>query len=219
MPQNVHVVVLDSLLRREMVMDQGGPDTFHLIGADRCANPAAADRNAPLHLAGNNSHCERGDEIWIVVAWIEAVRTEVNDRMAGRSQLRNQLFLWPESAVIGGDAHFHTMSFREITRKLAEPQAIKNRRCGIRFEQWARTPFRSRCGSQAGLHAAEVTGDQQARPPNVGASLPLSPDLTTSTIPNGHAEVHRLQGDQHIARNRTRGGGDDIRYRVPFRCG
>ena len=74
-------------------MDQGGPDTFHLVGADGSANPAAADRNAPLHLAGNNSPSERGDEIRIVVAWIEAVGTEVNDRVAGRSQLRNQLFL------------------------------------------------------------------------------------------------------------------------------
>ena len=108
--QNVHMVVLDTLPGREMVVDERSPDTFHLIGANGCTHPAAADRNATIHFTG--SHCvrQRDNEVRIVVAWIEAVCAKVSDHMASGSQFRNQLFLESESSVIAGNAYFHAMS-------------------------------------------------------------------------------------------------------------
>jgi len=108
--ENVHMIVLDSLFGREVIVDQRGADSFHLVSADRCTDPAAADGYAPLHFAGDYRVSERDDEVRIVVTWIEAAGTEVRDLMAISTQPRKQLFLQPESAVISGDPHLHVMS-------------------------------------------------------------------------------------------------------------
>src|SRR5262249_35469997 len=71
--ENVHMIVLDSLLGREVILDQRGVDSFHLVGADRCTYPAAADGHAPLHFAFGNRVNEWDDEVRIVVTRIEAV--------------------------------------------------------------------------------------------------------------------------------------------------
>jgi len=47
--KDVHVIVLDALLGREMVVDQTGADTLDLVGAHRRADAAAADREAAIH--------------------------------------------------------------------------------------------------------------------------------------------------------------------------
>ena len=46
--KNVHVIVLDALLGREMVVDQTGADTLDLVGAHRRPDAAAADREASI---------------------------------------------------------------------------------------------------------------------------------------------------------------------------
>src|SRR5262249_45008582 len=92
-----------------MVMDQSGADPFHLIGADGCAYPAAADRDTPLHLFGSNCPSEGHNEVRIVVTRIEVVRAKVCDLMTGGSQLRNQFLLKLKASVIGGDTDFHAM--------------------------------------------------------------------------------------------------------------
>ena len=91
-------------------MDQRSPDTFHLIGADGCTHPAAADRNATFHFTGGHRVRKRNNEVRIVVVWIEAVCAKVSDRMASGPQLRNQLFLEFEPSVIAGDPYVHAMS-------------------------------------------------------------------------------------------------------------
>ena len=49
--EDVHVIVLDALPGREMVVDQRGADARNLVGADRRADAAAADRHAAVHLS------------------------------------------------------------------------------------------------------------------------------------------------------------------------
>src|ERR1700740_866984 len=44
----VHVVVLDSLPSREVIIDQGGANSRDLIGADGSTNAAATNRNSAL---------------------------------------------------------------------------------------------------------------------------------------------------------------------------
>jgi hypothetical protein len=66
--QNVHMIVLDSLSGREVIVNQRGPHPFHLIGADRSTYPATADRDAPLHFACDHCLRKRHNEIRIVVA-------------------------------------------------------------------------------------------------------------------------------------------------------
>jgi hypothetical protein len=59
-------------------VDQCGADTRNLVGADRRTHPAAADRQATLHLACGNGQDERNDEIRIVITWIQGLSAETD---------------------------------------------------------------------------------------------------------------------------------------------
>ena len=69
--EDVEVIVLDALLGGEMVVDEGGADTGDLVGADRRADTAPADRYAALYLSGDHRLRERSDEVGIVVFSIQ----------------------------------------------------------------------------------------------------------------------------------------------------
>jgi hypothetical protein len=68
--QNVHVIVLDPLLGREVIVDQPGADSLHLIGTDGCTYAATADGDASLDYARDNCISKRDHEIGLVVAWL-----------------------------------------------------------------------------------------------------------------------------------------------------
>ena len=63
--QNVHMIVLDSLPGREVILYQRGADSLHLVGADGRAYPATADGDAPLNFARDNCISKRHNEIGI----------------------------------------------------------------------------------------------------------------------------------------------------------
>src|SRR5215469_3557813 len=46
---DVHVIVLDTLPSREVIIDQSGASSRNLVGTDGSANPAAANRNPTLY--------------------------------------------------------------------------------------------------------------------------------------------------------------------------
>ena len=52
---DVDVVVFHSLTGREVIVDKRCPSSRHLVGADRRADAAAADRYAAIHLSRGNS--------------------------------------------------------------------------------------------------------------------------------------------------------------------
>ena len=78
------MIVLDALLRGEMVVDERRADACDLVGADRGANAAAADRHAALYLSRNHGLGERHDEVGIVVLRIQRVCAEIHDLVALR---------------------------------------------------------------------------------------------------------------------------------------
>src|SRR5262245_15514846 len=49
--QDIHVIILDTLFCREVIVDQAGTDALDLVGANRRAHTAAADRDAASHPA------------------------------------------------------------------------------------------------------------------------------------------------------------------------
>ena len=65
--KDVHVIVLDTLLRRKMIVNETGADAVHFVRANRRADAAAADRHAAIHLAGHDRLTERDNVIGIVV--------------------------------------------------------------------------------------------------------------------------------------------------------
>ena len=105
--EDVHVVVLDSLLGGEMIVDEAGTDSLGLIGADRGPHPAATDGNAALDLTGHDSEGQRRNEVGIVIVMTELVGTEVDDFVTGGLELGDQLFFQFKSAVIGCKSYAH----------------------------------------------------------------------------------------------------------------
>jgi hypothetical protein len=107
---NVHVIVLDSLPRREVVMDETGTNTHNLVGTNGRTDAAAADRHPALHFAGGHRSGERDDKIGVIVAGVKTVSTEIDYFMPGRTKLGNELFFQPKSTVISGNSEAHVFS-------------------------------------------------------------------------------------------------------------
>lgn len=89
-------------------MDEGRPDTRHLVRRDAGADPAAADRYAALDAPVRNSARHGDDVIWIVVARRKGKRAEVLYLVACRLYERCKLSFQSESAVVSRKAYAHT---------------------------------------------------------------------------------------------------------------
>ena len=112
--KNVHVIVLDTLPGREMVVDQAGPDALDFVGTHRRANAAAADREAAIHFLRYHRSGEWNNEIWIVVVESHGVCAEINDLVACRAELSEQLLLQTKSTVIGGNSYTDKVRFFSV---------------------------------------------------------------------------------------------------------
>ena len=99
----VQIVVLDTLVRRKVFVNQAGPDPGHFVCADRSPDTASADSNAAFHRPGGNRAGQRHDEIRIVIVLFRAAVAKVNHFMTGFAQLPSQIFFQFVTAVIGGD--------------------------------------------------------------------------------------------------------------------
>ncbi len=86
----VHVIVLDALPGREVVVDQASADTRNLVGADRCAHAAAAARHATIHFPCNHGLSERDDQVRIVIVRSQGMSAEFDDLMPRRAELADQ---------------------------------------------------------------------------------------------------------------------------------
>src|ERR1700752_1663089 len=108
--KDVHVIVLDPLLGREVIVDQRGADALNLVGAHLRSHAADADRQSTLHLQGSYAPRERYYIIGIVVALAQAMSAEIDDLMPRCAKLRNQVLLQTKSTVIGANSNAHTFS-------------------------------------------------------------------------------------------------------------
>ena len=70
-------LVLDALASRKVVVHEPGAHPRDLVGADRRADAAAADRHAALDPSRDHGLRQRHDEVGIVVVRIQRVCAEV----------------------------------------------------------------------------------------------------------------------------------------------
>jgi len=105
--EDVHVVILNSLLGREMIMNQAGPYTLGFIGTDRGPHTTATNRNTPLHLTSNHCSGQRRDIIGVIIARIQLMSPEVDNFMTRSFQLGDELLLEFKSAVICCKSYTH----------------------------------------------------------------------------------------------------------------
>src|SRR4029453_14947890 len=77
--KNVHVVVLDLLPRRKVIVYHRRANAPKLVGADRPPSPAAAGGHAALDFPRRHSAPEWDDaKIRVVIFGVEAVRPEID---------------------------------------------------------------------------------------------------------------------------------------------
>ena len=88
--EDVEVIVLDALLRREMIVDERRTNARDLVGTHRRAHAATANRHAAFDLSRNDGLRKRHDEVGIVVGRIQRVRAEIHDLVAGVAQMRDE---------------------------------------------------------------------------------------------------------------------------------
>lgn len=109
--EHVHIVVLDSLVRRVGIVAQAGAGSADLIGGDTGADAAAADNDAALGLAGGYGSRNGECEVRIVVEGVISVRAEVADFVSVGGEELADFLLEFESAVVGADGEFHKRRF------------------------------------------------------------------------------------------------------------
>src|SRR5215475_2286361 len=81
--KDVHVIVLDSLLGGEMIVDKRGANTPNFVGAHRRANPTATDGHTAIHLSSDHRLRQREHIVGIVIAFAQSMGTKISDFMAG----------------------------------------------------------------------------------------------------------------------------------------
>jgi hypothetical protein len=75
---DVHVVILDPLTGRKVVVNQPGTDAGDLIGAHRRADTTAADCDTASYFARGDRPSERDYHVWIIVRRVQLISTEID---------------------------------------------------------------------------------------------------------------------------------------------
>src|ERR1700752_190385 len=75
--ENVHVIVLHTLSRREVVMNQSSPDALDFVCAYRRAHAASTNRHTAIYFPSSDRFRERDHVVGIIVAFGKAMRTKI----------------------------------------------------------------------------------------------------------------------------------------------
>ena len=89
--EDIHVIVLDALPGREVVVDQSRADSAHLVCAYGSAHATAADRHSTLDFRCCEGASQRKNIVRIVIALIEGVCAEIDNLMSCSPKPRDQL--------------------------------------------------------------------------------------------------------------------------------
>jgi hypothetical protein len=89
----VQIVVLDTLMRRKVFVNQAGSNPRHFVRADGCSNPASTDAHAAIHLSAGDCTGQRNDKIRVVIAQIRPSVAEVDYFMPSLTQHPDQISL------------------------------------------------------------------------------------------------------------------------------
>jgi hypothetical protein len=108
--ENIHVIVFHALSGREVVMNQGGTHSLHVIRADRSAYATSTDGNTALDFSLNDSASQGENIVWVVVVGRQSVCSKVDDLMAGLHKFGHEFFLEAKSSMICRNAYAHFVS-------------------------------------------------------------------------------------------------------------
>jgi hypothetical protein len=90
---DIHVIVLDPLFSRIVVVDQGGSNSGDLVSTYGCTHAAGTDGYAALHATRSNSLGQGDDEVRTVVGGIQLVSAAINHIMSRRAKVSYEFLL------------------------------------------------------------------------------------------------------------------------------
>ena len=105
--EDVHIVVLDPLPGRVVIVADGGADAGDFVRRDTRADPRAADQNAPLGATFQQFDDDGPGKIGVVVGREGIRRAEVGDGMTRFREPRKQLGFESEPGMVGGNGDSH----------------------------------------------------------------------------------------------------------------
>ena len=107
--QDVHVVVLDALVRGIRVVADRRADAAHLVGGHARPDPGAADEDPALRRAALDRLAEALREVRVIVGRVRAVAPEVAELMAQPSGLEpaDEVILEGGPGMVGGECDAH----------------------------------------------------------------------------------------------------------------
>ena len=112
--ETVHLIVLDSLPRRERIVTERGADSRHLVGRHGRADAAAADEDPAPAFPRRDGLSHASGEIRII-GGLRVEGPQVGHLVLRREQHRHDLLLHRESGVIASDRDLHRSAFARFT--------------------------------------------------------------------------------------------------------
>ena len=105
--KDIHVVVFDTLMGGENIVDKRGTHTGNLVRGDGRSYTAAAERHSPLNFPRRDGPRQRNDEVGVVISGVQLVRAEVHDFVSRATERLRHLFLQGKPAVVRCNSHAH----------------------------------------------------------------------------------------------------------------
>src|SRR5205085_225256 len=112
--KDVHVVVLDTLVRGVRVVADGGPDPCQLARGDRRAHTRAAHEHRTLRIARLDGLADLPCLVGIVDSWLGLVRAEIDGLVAESGEVGEDALAQLDAAVVEGNRDLH--QDRYVTR-------------------------------------------------------------------------------------------------------
>ena len=118
--EHVHVVMLDSLMRRVEVLAIRGSYSRHLVRRDARTDARTAEHDAAINPTGDDLDRHLLGEIGIVDA-LGRMRPDVDDLMAKRFDEGSEMLLQIEARMVGSNGDLHDVApvMRSMVRRAA----------------------------------------------------------------------------------------------------
>ena len=122
--KNVHVVVLDGLVRRVIVVDDGGSDPGDLVRGYRSACTGAAHDDPAFALTIHDGSANSSGDVGVVDRFLR-IRADVDNEMPLILEMADELLLKLEPSVVSSDHHTHLVSLAPIARKASHSSVLR----------------------------------------------------------------------------------------------
>src|ERR1035441_5980382 len=151
---HVHVVVLDTLARRETFMDETRPHTRHFVGGNARAHAAAADGYSTMHFSEGNCAGQGLNKVRIVIVRFRLAIAKVEHFIVSFTQGPGQRLFQFKTAVIRSDTDALRRGWRQRLR--IGHYLLQRIWCSLMIRGRVEFPNRPRPGGSAGAGSGHV---------------------------------------------------------------